>query len=619
MRKIYIILIYTLLSLYTISAAAQPSEIIVQDYPKYEERAVWLGTIGGIDWPRTKATDARSTERQKQELCKILDRLRKANINVVLMQTRIRGSVIYPSDIEPWDQAITGRSGVAPTYDPLQFAIEECHRRGMELHAWLVSIPLGTTSRQKAYGAKSIMRHHPSLCKTVGGEVFMQPGHPETADYIASLCREIVTRYDIDGISLDYIRYPESQYRFNDEALYKSQHTSLTLADWRRANITRIVRKVHDVVKPIKPWVRLSSSPIGKYKTLPRYSSGGWDCYNAVYQDPQGWLRDNIQDILYPMMYFLGNNYYPFLFDWRENSYGHPVATGLGIYFLDPHEGKWKLNDVRAQMHTARKSGIGGIAFYRSQYLTDNTKGLYDAACEEFFPYPALTSRMTWTDHTQAPTMPTHLNISDGRITWNYGDTHQGKWQTVYFNIYASDSYPVDVSKASNLAVQRWQGTTIHISETNQPTYKYFAVTAMDRYGNESEALQQKDNQPVYTAEFIRGIVKDHYTRSASKTKLPSKKSKTKETKTKAKESKTAKTKSAAPKATPTPAVPTPEKSAATPVQKETQAAEQHLTDTRKAEQNAKAEQKAKAEKQSKKKSRQDTEIKVVDFSKYLN
>ena len=101
MRKIYIILIYTLLSLYTISAAAQPSEIIVQDYPKYEERAVWLGTIGGIDWPRTKATDARSTERQKQELCKILDRLRKANINVVLMQTRIRGSVIYPSDIEP--------------------------------------------------------------------------------------------------------------------------------------------------------------------------------------------------------------------------------------------------------------------------------------------------------------------------------------------------------------------------------------------------------------------------------------------------------------------------------------------------------------------------------------
>ena len=172
---------------------------------------MWLATIGGIDWPRNKATDVRSTERQKQELCGILDKLKKANINVVILQTRIRGSVIYPSEIEPWDQAITGRSNVAPSYDPLEFAIEECHKRGMELHAWLVSIPLGTSQRQKAYGSKSIMRHHASLCKAVGGEMFMQPGKPETADYIAELCREIVARYDVDGISLDYIRYPESQ------------------------------------------------------------------------------------------------------------------------------------------------------------------------------------------------------------------------------------------------------------------------------------------------------------------------------------------------------------------------------------------------------------------------
>lgn len=617
MRKLHIILLYTLLSLFSINITSKPSEIITHDFPKHEERAVWLGTIGGIDWPRTKATDPRSTERQKQELRNILDRLRKANINVVLMQTRIRGSVIYPSDIEPWDQAITGRSGVAPSYDPLQFAIEECHRRGMELHAWLVSIPLGTTSRQKAYGTKSIMRHHPSLCKTVGGEVFMQPGLPETADYIANLCREIVTRYDVDGISLDYIRYPESQYRFNDENLYKSQHSSLSLSDWRRSNITRIVRRIHDVVKPIKPWVRLSSSPIGKYRNLTRYSSGGWDCYNAVYQDPQGWLRDNIQDILYPMMYFLGNHYYPFLFDWRENSYGHPVATGLGIYFLDPHEGKWKLNDVRAQMHTARKSGIGGMAFYRSQYLTDNTKGLYDAACEEFFPYPALTSRMTWTEHTAAPAAPTMLNISDGTISWNYGSTFEGKWQTVFFNIYASDSYPVDITKAHNLAVQRWQEKSIRISETNQPTYKYFAVTAMDRYGNESEALQQKDNKPVYTAEFIRSIVKEDFARSA-KVKHSSGKSRQKTKKTEKTARNTAVEKATA-KPTTVPASKTSKstvKTAKTPQNTETRKTDvkQAKTETRKTDV-----KQTKNEKETKKKVRENNEMKVVDFSKYLN
>ena len=540
---------------------------------------MWLATIGGIDWPRTKATDARSTERQKQELCDILDQLKRANINVVILQTRVRGSVIYPSDIEPWDQAITGRSDVAPNYDPLQFAIDECHKRGMELHAWLVSIPLGTAQRQKAYGSKSVTRHHSSLCKTVGGEVFMQPGQPGTADYIAELCREIVTRYDVDGISLDYIRYPESQYRFNDESLYKSQKTDgQTLSEWRRANITRIVRRVHDVVKPIKPWVRLSSSPIGKYRDLNRYSSRGWNCFDAVYQDPQGWLRDNIQDMLFPMMYFQGNHFYPFLFDWAENNYGHPVAAGLGIYFLDPHEGTWKLNDVRAQMHTARNSGVGGIAFYRSEFLTKNTKGLYDATCDEFFPYPALTTRMTWSDDTICPTAPTSIQVKDGLLSWNYGDTHQGQWQTIHFNVYASDKYPVDTEDAMNLVAIRLQDKSISLSSLNISAGKYFAVTAIDRFGNESAALQQPDARPIHTKEFIDGIVRQHYaanqTATSSKTKAKKEK-KAKEPKVKATKPAT-NTKSEKAKATKT-----------------------------------KAEKPAKETKSS--------GIKVVDFSKYLN
>ncbi len=503
--------------------------------PKREERAVWIATIGGIDWPRTKATNERSTEAQKQELRNILDRLQQANINTVLLQTRIRGSVIYPSDIETWDEAITGRAGRAPDYDPLQFAIDECHKRSMELHAWLVSIPLGTYTRQRSYGAMSVMKHHPSLCKTTRGEVFMIPGQPATADYIAGIAKEIVERYDVDGISLDYIRYPESTYAFNDDNLYDTS-TGMTRAEWRRNNITRIVERVHDVVKAIKPWVKLSSSPVGKYNNLSRYRSGGWDCFNAVYQDPQAWLRQNIQDILFPMMYFIADNFYPFLYDWAENSYGHPIAAGLGIYFLDPHEGRWQLNDVRAEMYAARGSGIGGIAFYRSYHLTQNIKGIYNSVSKEFFPYPALTTRMTWMPDTIAPPTPYNLRHETGTISWQYGHpTTYGQWPFISFNIYGSNQYPVDTDKAENLLAH-------HIKDTDFPitgsatTKRYFAVTAIDRFGNESNALQEPSTTSTHhTYDNIMAAIDHHYNSTST---LKAKSSNTKSTRTSGKTAK---------------------------------------------------------------------------------
>ena len=217
-------------------------------HPLRETRAVWLTTIGGLDWPRTKATDAASRERQKAELLSILDNYKRANINTVIFQTRVRAAVLYPSQIEPWELCLTGTAGRSPGYDPLAFCIEECHKRGMELHAWIVCIPIGTAQRQKGYGAESLVRRHKELVKTAkGGEMFMIPGKPQTADYIASICKEIVEKYDVDGISLDYIRYPESTYRFSDDELYP-RASSLSKAEWRRDNITRIVKRVHDVV-----------------------------------------------------------------------------------------------------------------------------------------------------------------------------------------------------------------------------------------------------------------------------------------------------------------------------------------------------------------------------------
>ncbi|MBQ9363023.1 MAG: family 10 glycosylhydrolase [Bacteroidaceae bacterium] len=518
-----------------------------QQHPKREVRAVWLTTINGLDWPRTKANDVAGMEKQKAELVEILDRLQRIHINTVILQTRVRGTVIYPSQYEPWDECLTGHPGRNPGYDPLQFCIEECHRRGMELHAWLVCIPLGKAAKQKQYGAESIVRRQPALCKTVGQEVFMIPGQEGTADYIATLCREIADKYDIDGISLDYIRYPESVYKFSDDGLFRRETdsnpvtavtpkvttsrkkakrsavpkaTATELANWRRENITRIVRRVHDTVKPLKPWVKLSSSPIGKYSNLSRYSSGGWNCYNAVYQDPQFWLKENLQDMLFPMMYFQGNHFYPFLFDWLEHSYGHPVVPGLGIYFLDPREGKWTLNTVRAEMHTTRWSGIGGMAFYRSDFLTRNVKGLYDCCQDEFFPYPALTPKMDWmgTDNIQ-PKSPTGLHHTEERLQWQ-GDAP-------YYNVYGSNLWPVDIEKAEHLLAVRVTGNS-YLLNGRALRMRYYAVTACDRFGNESMAVQdvQDGHATVKELNVSRLINPDLKGQKKSASKKSSKKKK---------------------------------------------------------------------------------------------
>ena len=466
-----------------LSILTRPEYLYEKEHPLRETRAVWLTTIGGLDWPRIWATDASSRERQKEELVRILDNYQRANINTVIFQTRVRAALLYPSKIEPWEMSLTGIPGQSPGYDPLAFCIDECHKRGMELHAWVVCIPIGTKQRQNGYGAASLIRKHPELVKTVkGGEMFMIPGKPETADYIASICQEIVENYDVDGISLDYIRYPESTFNYSDDELYP-RASNLSKAEWRRENITRIVRRVHDVVKPIKPWVKLSSSPIGKYADTRRYSAGGWNCYNAVWQDPKLWLRENLQDMLFPMMYFTGDNYYPFLFDWLENSYGHPIVPGLGIYFLDPREGRWTLNEVRAEMHTARNSGIGGIAFYRGEFLTKNCKGIYDTTCDEFFPYPALTARMTWMGDAIAPPVPTALRYDKEELSWNslpfYGGG-PGRGSSLLYNVYGSNLYPVDVTKAENLLAARVTDTRWTLNARAQKV-RHYAVTAIDR------------------------------------------------------------------------------------------------------------------------------------------
>lgn len=444
--------------------------------PKYEVRAVWLTTIGGIDWPHSYASSNYSIERQKDELRTILDRLQRANINTVLLQTRIRATTIYPSEYEPWDGCLSGKPGKSPGYDALKFAIDECHRRGMELHAWVVAIPVG---KWNATGCARLRKRHPGLVKKIGAEGYMDPEKPQTAEYLADLCAEITGNYDVDGIHLDYIRYHETW------PMKVSRRQG-------RANITNIVRAISHRVKSIKPWVKMSCSPIGKYKDLSRFSSYGWNAYERVCQDAQAWLRDGLMDALFPMMYFRGNQFYPFALDWSEQSYGRIVAPGLGIYFMSPGEKDWPLSDITREMLTLRHYGMGH-AYFRSKFFTDNVKGIYDFAKETFNRHPALIPPMTW-ESTTIPATPSALNRKK-----HSGDVEILSWRPVdkdttkiMYNVYCSREYPVNTDEACNLMMARLQKTCIIIPR--DPS-RYYAVTALDRYGNESKPLQEKHVQ----------------------------------------------------------------------------------------------------------------------------
>ena len=351
-----LILIYVLIA--CIMTEAQP---VATPSLNDEIRAVWLTTIGGIDWPRTYATSPATIEQQKRELTRMLDRLKLIRINTVLLQTRIRGTVIYPSSLEPWDGCMSGQPGRSPGYDPLRFAIDECHKRGMELHAWVVTLPLG---KWNGAGCRNIRNKYPKLIRRIGEDGFLNPEQPQTGDVIASVCEEIVRKYDVDGIHLDYIRYPDGW------RIKVGRSTG-------REHITSIVRKIHTAVKSVRRNIKLSCSPIGKYEDLSRYSSRGWNAYMGVCQDAQGWLRMGLMDQLYPMMYFKGNQFFPFALNWSENKYGKEVAAGLGIYFLDPHEGNWKIDEVKRQLAICRQYGLGQC-FFRAKFLLDNVQGLYD-------------------------------------------------------------------------------------------------------------------------------------------------------------------------------------------------------------------------------------------------
>lgn len=455
--------------------------------PQKEIRAVWLTTVYGLDWPHKPATTEAGRMAQQQALLDILDRLQEANFNMVFVQARLRGDVIYRSSIEPATKTFSGKYGVMPGYDPLAFVIEECHKRGMECHAWFVTFPVGTDKSVKEQGNLSVVKRQPKLCKRHNGEWYLDPGVPETTDYILSLVKEIVNGYDVDGIHFDYIRYPEQAKTYPDKSVYTKYGKKKPLADWRRENINRMVYRIYDWVKLTKPWVQVSSSPLGKYNRIERKPNAGWTAYESVFQDPKAWMQAGKQDMIVPMMYYLHDNFFPFVDNWVENCNGRLIVPGLGAYRMDKSEADWAVTDITDQIDYSRYYGGAGCTFFRCGNVLFNDKGLYDELKDNYFKYPAQLPPLTWLNDS-TPAAPEEIRVerleNELRLSWQRPASEK---QDLTYTIYYSQTDSLDTSLAKSILATNIHGNELFLPVDSVSERGYiFSVSASSRYRIES-------------------------------------------------------------------------------------------------------------------------------------
>ena len=282
--------------------------------PKYEFRAAWIATVENIDWPSKKGL---SVDSQKVEFIRQLDMHRRNGLNAVVVQIRPAADALYPSSYEPWSEWLTGAQGRPPSpyYDPLEFMIEETHKRGMEFHAWCNPYRAVFAIGKSSIVPDHITRQHPDWFVRFGNTLYFDPGNKEVQQYVTTVIRDIVRRYDIDGLHFDDYFYPYDIFEdrpghdFPDKASYAKYGNGMTEGDWRRSNTDSIIVQVGRAIKEEKPHCKFGISPFGIWRnkrTDPEGSEtqAGQTNYDNLYADILLWLKNGWIDYVAPQIYF---------------------------------------------------------------------------------------------------------------------------------------------------------------------------------------------------------------------------------------------------------------------------------------------------------------------------
>jgi uncharacterized lipoprotein YddW (UPF0748 family) len=486
-------------------------------FPRAERefRGVWVATVGNIDWPSKPGL---TTEEQQREALAILDTVQALNMNAVVFQVRPHCDALYASDLEPWSFYLTGQQGKAPDpfYDPLQFWIDEAHKRGIELHAWFNPYRAHLT-RGNEVTDSSIVRKRPDLAKKINdGMYWLDPAKKETQDHSYAVVMDVVKRYDVDGIHFDDYFYPYNDGKFPDDdswAAYQQSGGTLTREDWRRYHVNTFIERVYKGIKKEKRSVKFGLSPFGIWRPKNPPSIAGYDQYNMLYADAKLWLNNGWVDYFTPQLYWPVNQVpqsFPVLLGWwaNENTMGRNLWPGMIIN--RPRDEK-TADEIFNQIMITRgmvPDAPGHIHFSMKAFLRDSgvVNGVLRAG-----PYSrqAVVPSSPWLDD-RAPSQPSVLTMQTGdtlTLSMFHADSSDVFRTIVYHRYNDNWSYSILPHSVNQLVLPvvrtvrketRNRNGEISVTETPE-RLTGLSVSSVDRMGNESTAATPSIDIPSST------------------------------------------------------------------------------------------------------------------------
>lgn len=368
--------------------------IAIAENPKREFRGAWIHVIGQSQWQK------KTPAQQRQYISQQFDLLEEAGCNAVIFQVRPTADALYKSKYEPWSAWLTGKRGKAPSedWDPLEYAVKEAHKRGMELHAWLNPYRV-TANANDVLPENHDSKLHPERYVKHNNQVFFDPAYQENRDFICLIIEDIISRYDVDAIHIDDYFYPYpagNGQKFNaDTQSYQKFGNGKDKGDWRRENVNKLIEQIHKTIKTTKPWVRFGVSPFGIWRNKssdPRGSnSGGLQNYDDLYADPLEWAKNGWVDYLAPQLYWaLDLQIAPsrhLAKWWSDNSYGVDVYIGQDtkrtMDTADP--GNHSSNELETKIKLSRSlENVKGNIWWHGYWVTENYRGVKDLLKNNF-------------------------------------------------------------------------------------------------------------------------------------------------------------------------------------------------------------------------------------------
>lgn len=471
---------------------------------KREFRGAWIQAVNG-------QFVGMSTQAIQQKLSRQLDILRADGVNAIIFQVRPECDALYKSDIEPWSRYLTGQQGRAPQpyWDPLQWMVEQCHRRGMELHAW-INPYRAKTKGTTALASNHVAALHPEWAFPYAGQFILNPALKETRDFICRVADDIVSRYDIDGFHIDdyFYPYPSAGEEIPDEQYYRANPRGFkNIGDWRRDNVNLFVKQLDATIHRRKPWVKFGVSPFGIYRNQrsdPKNGSAtnGLQNYDDLYADVLLWVNNGWVDYCVPQLYWeIGHRAadYKTLIQWWDK-----FASNRPLYIGEDIERTVKAADLQNptinQMPAKRllhqqAHHVNGTVLWYAEVAANNLGNYGETLRTNYWKYPALQPLMPFIDHKR-PKKPRKVKpvwTSDGYIL--FWTVPNGKnWDDVakQYVIYRfASSEKIDLDDPSKIVTIT--SDTFYKLPYNKGNVKYtYVVTALDRMSNESKGKKVK-------------------------------------------------------------------------------------------------------------------------------